>query len=505
MKKNIIYRLLLFILLTGLLVSCLDDFDELRENPNEPTSVPPSLIFTQLTPTPISSFRDDYQRMQYHLWIATDNTNPPNFNSRFEGSFDGYANLRNINKMMEEAEKSGTPEYNILGKFYGAMNYIEMTRRMGDVPLSEAMMGVDNPQPKYDSQKSVYIKCLDWLDEANNELGSFISANPAYTIEGDIYFNGNLRQWQKVINAYTLRILVSLSKRASDTSLDVQGRFSRILSNPSKYPLMTSIADNAQLEYSGEDGFKQTYQPEQAVYRDAVVYASTYIDLLKVKEDPRLMIVADPTRDALEAGSDEATVRANFDSYAGADVSITGAENSSKKLDGDYSFPNEEKYWNFVGQPGVWISYWEQEFCIAEAAHRGWISNDAATHYNNAISASMEWYGVDEANITDYITNKQPYITGSAGLQRLLEQKYIAFAENSDQESFFTTRRTGVPTYIFSSENGIDPNLGEKYPVRWVYPQSEEDNNNANYRAALTAQFGAEVDDTRQVIWLLKD
>lgn len=503
MKRNRIYKITLLALLLVTTVGCLDDFDELRENPNDPTSVPPSLVFTRLTPGVQASFRDYYERMQYHVWIATDNTNPPNFTSGFGGSFN-YDVVRNIIKMNEEAEKAGAPAYSILGKFLRARTYLEMTRRMGDIPLSESMLGAENPQPKYDTQKSVYIQCLNWLDEANDELGKFITENPTATIEGDIYFDGNLRQWQKVINAYTLRILVSLSKKATDSEVNVQGRFQAIVSNPSKYPLMTSIADNAQLVYSGEEGFKQTYQPEQAVYKDAVVYASTYIDLLKNKQDPRLMVVADPTKDALDANPNEAQVRADFNSYEGADVSVPGAENSSKKLDGDFSFPNEAKYWNFVGQPGVLISYWEQEFCIAEAAHRGWVSVNAQDHYNNAITASMNWYGVDSDAITDYIANKQPYITGEAGLKRLLEQKYIAFAENSDQESFFTTRRTGVPTYIFSSNNGIDPNLGEKYPVRWTYPSSERDENNANYKAALQAQFGG-ADDTKQVIWLLKD
>ena len=505
MKKRIIIKLVVSLFLMGNLYSCLDDFDELRENPNNPTSVPASLIFTELIPGVTTSFRDDYERMQYHFWIATDNSFSVNLRSGFSGSFNGYADIRNVNKMMEEAEKTGSDEYIILGKFLRAMSYLEMTRRMGDIPLSESMQGVDIPQPKYDTQKSVYIQCLDWLDEANQELGNFIAANPTTTVVGDIYFNGNLKQWQKVINAYTLRILVSLSKRASDTGVDVPGRFSRIVNNPSQYPLMSSVADNAELKYRNEEGFKQTYNPDIAVYREAVVYASTYIDLLKAKEDPRLMVVADPTKNALDAGSDEATVRADFDSYEGADITLSGAENSANKLNGEYSFPNENKYWNYVGQPGVWISYWEQEFSIAEAAHRGWISANAAEHYNNAVTGSMEWYGVDGAAITDYITNKQPYITGNAGLQRLLEQKYIAFAENSDQEAFFNYRRTGVPTFMFGVENGIDPNLGEKYPVRWSYPGIEFTGNYENYAAALISQFGSENNDIEQVIWLLKD
>jgi len=504
MIKNIIYKSTILVILLGVLTSCLDDFDELRENPNQPNSVPPSLIFTDLTPGATASFGGTYERMQYHTWIATDNTNSPNFNSGFGGSFN-YSSVRNIEKMNEEADKAGAPEYKILGKFYRARIYLEMTRRMGDIPLTESMQGVEIPQPIYDTQKSVYLQGLNWLDEANTELGDFIGANPGKFIEGDVYFDGNLSKWQKIINSYTLRILMSLSKKESDADLNIKGRFEGIVSNPAKYPLMESLLDNAQLEYSGEDGFKQTYQPEQAVRKDAVVYASTYIDILKDNLDPRLMIVADPTKDALEAGSDEATVRADFDSYEGADISAPGADNSSKKLDGDYSFPNDDKYWNFVGQPGIWMSYWEQELHIAEAANRGWTTADAKTHYDKGVTASMRWYGVDETEITDYITNKQPYIAGAAGLTRVLEQKYLAFAENSDQESFFTTRRTGVPTYIFSEENGIDPNLGEKYPIRWTYPGSEDDDNAINYRAALIAQFGEEIDDRDQVIWLLKD
>ena len=112
----------------------------------------------------------------------------------------------------------------------------------------------------------------------------------------------------------------------------------------------------------------------------------------------------------------------------------------------------------------------------------------------------MEFYGVDPSEIADYLNNKQPYTTGAEGLKRIYEQKYIAFAENSGEESYFTTRRTGVPTYLFSQVNNI-----EKYPVRWTYPRSEDIDNKVNYRAALVSQFGSEVDDRDQIIWILKD
>jgi hypothetical protein len=362
------------------------------------------------------------------------------------------------------------------------------------------MQGAALPRPKYDSQKSIYIQCLNWLDEANLELGDFITKNPGKTIDGDVYFNGDLKNWQKAINAYTIRTLISLSKKVTDAEVNVKGRFQAIMNDPSKYPLMTGPADNMQLIHKDEDGFRGNYNPSAAVYRASVVLVDTYIDLLKSYRDPRLQKVADPTPNALAADpGNEAAVRADFNSYTGADASASGTANVSKKLAGDISFPNEERYWNFVGQPSILIGYSEQELNIAEAAHLGWIMADAKTHYDNGVSASMEFYGVDAASIDDYLTSKAPYLTGPAGLKRVHEQMYLALAENSGWESFFMTRRTGVPVYRFSGQNSVT-----KIPVRWTYPTAEHSDNPVNYKAALVAQFGSEVDNRDQLIWLLR-
>ncbi len=501
--KNILIKTVLFLFLMGSVVSCLD-YDELRENPNDPNSVPPSLLFTSLTPGVTTSFTDAYIRMQYHIWVPTDGTTNVNFRSGFGGGF-SYGSIRNINKMIEEAEASNAPVYKIFAKFFTGRLYIEMTRRMGDIPLTEAMKGIENPRPKYDTSKSVYIQSLNWLNEASQELNEYIANNPAAIIDGDVYYNGDLKKWQKLINSYTLRVLISLSKKENDTDVNVKGRFNEIISNTSKYPLLSSLADNAQLDYKNEDNFKQSYNPDNAVYKVSVVYASTYINLLKGYNDPRVFEVSDPTQAAIAANlSDLPGVIASFDSYNGADPTIDPSDNVTKNLAGELSKPNDKRYWNFVGQPGIFLGYAEQEFTIAEAAHRGWISNNPKTHYDNAVRASMEFYGVKEAAINTYLSAiSSGYMTGNDGLTRLLEQKYIAFAENTGVESFFNFRRTGVPNLTYSSFN--IPNSEPGYPKRWSYPGSETSDNEINYKAALVRQFGAETDDVDDLIWELKN
>lgn len=497
--KKIIATSILCLLLFAFVSSCLK-YDELRENPNDPTAVAPSLLFTEVTPTPVSSFSGLYRDTQFHNGISADLGVTPPVNYRYGSADFRYDELRNIDKMVQEAERVGAGQYGILAKFLRAYNYVEMTRRMGDIPLSEAMMGVDNPTPEYDTQKSVYIQCLNWLDQSNSELGGFIAGNPGITLDGDIYYNGDLKQWQKAINAYTVRVLITLSKKADDPDLNVKGRMAAIVGNPAKYPLFASNDDNMQIAHRDEDGFRGAYNPNSQITVESTVYADTYIDLLKSFEDPRLFKVADPTPKTLaDDPENEATVRMDFNSYAGSDISENLEVNGAKKASGEFSQPNKERFLNFVGQPSILLGYAEQELNLAEAANRGWIGESAQVHYDNGVTGSMEFYGVDPAETADYLTTKAPYLTGEAGLTLIHRQMYLSFGENSGWEAWFLHRRTGVPEFKFSGVNDVD-----EFPVRWAYPGSEDTDNNVNYREALRKQFGEEVDDRNQVMWLIK-
>jgi hypothetical protein len=55
-----------------------------------------------------------------------------------------YTTLNNVQKMEEEAARVGLPSknpYTALGKFFRAFFFYEMTMKVGDLPMREALQG----------------------------------------------------------------------------------------------------------------------------------------------------------------------------------------------------------------------------------------------------------------------------------------------------------------------------------------------------------------------------
>ena len=66
-----------------------------------------------------------------------------------------------------------------------------------------------------------------------------------------------------------------------------------------------------------------------------------------------------------------------------------------------------------------------------------------------------------------------------------MTQKTIALW-NVDYQGWFNCRRTGLPAL----EPGPDSLNGDLYPVRFLYPSSEQTLNRTNYQAAVGAMGG---------------
>lgn len=486
--------------ITTLAMTGCSNFDDLTVNPNQPTSVPPSLIFNNLAFSMSENPWGDPHKFAQYWCLNYEYYGNQNYNWTTTGL--NFSLLNNVLKMEEEATKSGANTinpYSALGKFFRAYYYVQMTQRVGDLPLTEALKGGDVPTPKYDNQKAIYKQVFDWLESSNNEITQLISQGNR-TLSGDLYFNGDLRKWQKTVNSYRLRVLISLSKRATtDADLNLATQFAAILGNATKYPIFADMNDNLQLVYNSVTNKYPTNPDNFGFNATRYNMAQTYIKGLTDLKDPRVFKVAEPAQAKLNAGMRPT----DFGAYVGANSGESLADMSTKALAGEYSFINRSRYYsNYTAEPNIIIGYIEMCFNISEAIQRGWATGNAQDWYNKGITASMKSYGIPDADISTYLAQPEVAYKGNNtdGLNQILMQKYLAFFQNSGWEAFYNQRRTGVPTFLVGPGN----TNSQRIPKRWQYPTSERANNKVNYDAAIQSQFGSNGDNINVDIWLVK-
>lgn len=485
-----------------LLVSSCTNFDQLANDPNKATSVPPSMLLTEVLRVmnnvgdegPWSSAQRDNQ-----FWaISFDYYGNQDYN--WGSAAFRYTTLSNVAAMEKEAANLDTKnKYGALAKFFKAYFYDYMTKRMGDIPMSEALKA-NTPekitQPKYDSQKDVYTAILSLLEAANDQITLAQKEVGTGNVQGDFLFRGDLSKWQKTINSFRLRVLIGLSKKTAE--LDVINQFNQIVSNPTKYPLMESMSDNMVRNFSDENGNQYPINPSNFGFnRNRDILAGTYLNILKQNNDPRIYKVADPAQFYFNANDP-----LNLNAYIAANSGDAQGPMQVASDQGKLSYPSEKRYYsNYTGEDYILIGYAEQQFGIAEAINRGWITGDAAAYYNQGIRASMKFYSVNSVDIDTFLASSNIVYNGNnaSGLKQILTQKYVAFFQNSERESYFNYRRTGVPEFNVGPAN----NNGGKIPLRWKYPQSEFETNKTNVNAALASQYGG-TDDINATMWLLK-
>jgi len=471
-----------------LMVSSCKKQEYYQVNPNSPSVATPSLLLTNILED-VFNGRPESPSYASRQLVDYDGTQTYVNYGWTRGSFGDYDQLRQVKDMDSAAAKSGEINYRALAKFFRAVYFIDLTETFGDVPYSDAMKALQgNFTPKYDTQKDVYIGCLADLEDANNMLDK---ANG--TISGDIIYGGvadPAKAWKQLINAFRLRVLIHLSKKEGDGDLNIKSQFQAIVSNPSKYPLMSSIDDNGQIVFNTSDAsnYYPTYLSNDM--QTATSLEKGFVNLMKDRNDPRLFSLAEPV------GNQPAGV---ISSYAGIDGGLTSGDQQTQSAQA--SKP-KKRYWNDqVNEPHIFLSYAEQEFVIAEAIARGWVTGagTAADHYNNGITASMQFYGIGNSAITAYLAEPNVVYNAADAIPMIITQKYLTFFMNSGWEPFFEQRRTGIPT--FSVGPGTINNM--QIPKRWMYPQGELSNNGDNLAAALQNQYGG-TDDINGVMWLLK-
>lgn len=526
--KNILKTTALLGLLALGATSCNKTLDELTVNENKPNAVPASLLLTGVLNDAYEAPNGSYETWnQYYL-----NNYDYYGNNRYDfGSGTAfYTTLKNVGLMEQQALAAGSPAtnpYAALGNFFRAYLYTRMSLQMGDVSQSQALLGLENLTPTYDAQKAVFVQAFKWLESANTDLGTLIASGTT-TVSGDIYFGGDLKQWQKVVNTLRIRLLLNLSKKNGDADLNIAGQFASIVGNPTKYPLMTSSADNMQYVYvAATNNFYPNNNRNFGQDGSRKNMSATYVGLLTQLQDPRVYATCEPARYYVDNLKQSPT---DFASFVAADAGLDLGVMYNNAGQQKYSLLNRKRYFStLTGEPTIQIGYPELCFNIAEGINRGWLNSASAeTYYTAGIQASMAFYGLpssgtytayfyrpgstDVTSTSNYDTYNIPvsfatyyaqpsvkYAPGSTGLTQILQQKYLALFRHSGLEAYYNYRRTSVPTFTTGPGTGN----GGRIAQRFQYPTSERTANTTNYQAALQSQYGGN-DDINGVMYVLK-
>ncbi len=358
--------------------------------------------------------------------------------------------------LTEEARKNRIAIIEIL-KVY---TYHVLVDSYGDVPYTEAL-NIEFISPKYDDASDIYTDIIARLDVAISDL------NDAHSSFGDadLVYDGDVSKWAKFANSLKLR----LALRIADVDAT---KASAMASEAVNAGVFTSNEDNAALAYVDE-------QPNQnpawfeIVNRGRTDYVApeTLVTTLLSLNDPRLPVYLDE----------------NVTPYVGG---VFGDKNS---------FTNTSHISDEVlnaTQEGVILDYAEVEFLLAEAAERSLVggSADAEGHYNAAITASNEYWGVDSAVNTTYLTNPDVAYTTASGTwqEKIGTQKWIALF-NRGFEGWSSYRRLGFPALPVTSV------ANNPVPRRVTYPIREYNTNNNNVSAAAS-KIGGDLLTTK-VFW----
>ncbi|MDQ0592573.1 hypothetical protein QFZ37_000942 [Chryseobacterium ginsenosidimutans] len=490
--KNIIKSVFVVGLLA--LTSCESDLDKINENPNDQASVDPKFLLTYVSSNAFQVNGDNMYASR--MMIGTDGENTYQYMKWSDASFETYTKgLLNTVKMMQEAEKINNKNYQAIGKFYRAYYFFNLSLKFGSIPYTEAVKGESGiTQPKYDSQETVMAGILTELKEAND----LINSNDK--IEGDIIYNGNATKWKKLINSFRLKILITMSKKATIGNYNVATEFASIAGSQT---LMTSIADNGELKFADAADSRYTMFNNSG-YGSSLYMANYFIDLFKARQDPRLFTFAAQTTGAKEAGKPIT----DFTGYNGGNPTSPYSDNAALITAKNISKVNDRFYKDATNEPSSVLSYSELEFILAEATARGWISGSAKTHYDNAIKASFSFYQTYVKNpnqyfagfdVNNYLTKPLVIYDNSAPLttqlEKIMTQKYMTMFHQSQWTSYYDYLRTGYPNFPLQA--------GVSAPFRFRYPQAEYNYNSANLQAALAAQYGGS-DNINSKPWWLK-
>ncbi|TVR84261.1 MAG: SusD/RagB family nutrient-binding outer membrane lipoprotein [Saprospirales bacterium] len=400
------------VLLIALISGC-DDYLDINEDPNNPTTAPiEGLMINSTFETARNTYRVGSVTSFFVQHLASPNaatgTDIHDAISYGTAWSQLYFNIGDLREIIEQAEAINAPHYSGPARIMKAYNLSLLVNMFGDIPYSQAFR-TDNLQPAYDASSAVYEVILQNINQGIADLNAEESA--AAPGGDDFIFQGNLDSWKKTGYALQARFLNHFSKLGSY--------------NPQS--VLTAV-ENAFA--NSEDDFEMTFfaSPNEAQnqwHRTAVLNAGLnlggwlsdqIVDQLSGATngvfDPRIEFITEEIDSVFGGGY----VGTRNGAGRGADP-----EQGARCVLAVGSF-----YALSPTQPLELMTYAELRMIEAEAALASGNSSRAYSAYEAGIRAHMEKLGVDSDAIEQYWSD--PLVSVGAdnlSINNIMREKYV--------------------------------------------------------------------------------
>lgn len=492
MKFNYILTTILIVLLTA----CTDNFEEINSDPNRPGTITPGVILGQLQYRLVNSSMTASKNFTHELMqvdAPRSSTNGAGLHRYVVNPGSGvwsnfYLYMNDIEDLYSMADALGENNYKAIALVYKSWAYSIVSDLYGDIPYTQATKATEGVyQAAFDRQSDIYPALLQNLEMANQ----LFDDSKALTYGGDMVYNANaltgnrntgIVKWRKFANSLRLRLLLRAYDR--DREINVTEQINTMLSDPSTYPLMSTIADGAVFRYPGTYPYYNPYYNARTIdWRQGNYFTKFFLATLMQTNDPRLAVWA------TQVNVDGQMVYQGIESGYPPSTEYIVDKNSSYQ-DALKTLP----------QLGVMMTHAEVEFILAELALKQFATpNTAKMHYQFGIASSITQWGA--AVPSDFFT-RDGIAYDEAGtedeqLQQIMLQKYYAYFF-VDYQSWFEKRRTGFP--VLPRGDGIPPE--NNFPSRVPYPTYLQSLNAAELARAVDMMGG---DDSDGKVWWDKE
>ena len=487
--------------------SCTKNFEEINTNPNgaryvSPDQLLPSALVGALTANMIRNRNFNNELMQ--VTVSPSDGEGTVFRYDFRSNWADYlwnslySELTNFKDMYRDTTSNNNKSYKGISLICQAWLYSILTDTYGDIPFSESNRAKKEyggiVEPKFDSQKDVYLGMFEMLEEAN----TLLAANQDINASRDPIYKGNIAGWRKFGNSLYLRLLMRVSGKAEISTQAIAKIKEIVDTNPGQYPVFANNAESACLYWTGTSPYVSPYFSIREQDLRAPGISSFFINYIRDWQDPRLNITTYG-----KSGINRWGIAQGPNGFAGMQSGYAPGDPTVIKQSYFYSMTTVANNLQLDPMTGIMMMSAEVNFIKAEASLRGWINGLPATYYNKGAEESIKYWLPDwpkevGVNITTFLTaadiDWDETQTFDQKMETIHKQKYYALFL-TDMQQWFEYRRTGHP--ILPKGPGL--RNGGVMPARMTYPVYVQSTNPTNYKLAVGAQ-GQDVIST-QVWW----